>query len=200
VLAADPQRISDSLLLGELLMRSGNYDTALTVLMRAEQTQPGARSELLMALAYEHQKQPDQASRYLELAKRHAPDNPDVQRSMAGYYRESGNYAAAIAALKSIQNPKPDVTAELAYTYQLNGQPDEGAKLYAQAANAVPGDLGLQLSAAQADVALGSVVGLSWFVRVDIQPAPLNQRRRLRPLRLCVFLPALCQGHNQHKN
>lgn len=165
VLAADPKRISDSLLLGELLMRSGNYDTALTVLMRAEQTQPGARSELLMALAYEHQKQPDQASRYLELAKRHAPDNPDVQRSMAGYYRESGNYAAAIAALKSIQNPKPDVTAELAYTYQLNGQPDEGAKLYAQAANAVPGDLGLQLSAAQADVALGSVEAAEPFLK-----------------------------------
>jgi tetratricopeptide (TPR) repeat protein len=165
VLAADPKRISDSLLLGELLMRSGNYDAALTVLGRAEQIQPGARSELLMALAYEHQKQPDQASRYLELAKGHAPDNPDVQRTMAGYYREAGNYAAAIAALKSIQSPKPDVTAELAYTYQLNGQPDEGARLYAQAANALPGDLGLQLSAAQADVALGSVEAAQPFLR-----------------------------------
>ncbi len=165
VLAADPKRIGDSILLGELLMRSGEYDAALTVLMRAEQIQPGARSELLMALAYEHQKQPDQASRYLELAKRHDPDNPDVQRSMAGYYRESGNYAAAIAALKSIQSPKPDLTAELAYTYQLNGQPDEGAKLYAQAANALPGDLGLQLSAAQADVALGSVEAAEPFLK-----------------------------------
>jgi tetratricopeptide (TPR) repeat protein len=135
------------------------------VLGRAEQIQSGARSELLMALAYEHQKQPDQASRYLELAKRHDPDNPDVQRSMAGYYRESGNYAAAITALKSIQNPKPDVTAELAYTYQLNGQPDEGEKLYAQAANAVPGDLGLQLSAAQAEVALGSVEAAEPFLK-----------------------------------
>ncbi|MFZ0958095.1 MAG: tetratricopeptide repeat protein, partial [Candidatus Sulfotelmatobacter sp.] len=165
VLAADPKRISDSLLLGELLMRSGDYGAALTVLMRAEQIQPGARSELLMALAYEHQKQPDQASHYLELAKRHAPDNPDVQRSMAGYYRESGNYAAAIAALKSIQSPKPDVTAELAYTYQLNGQADEGAKLYTQAANAVPGDLGLQLAAAQADVAIGLVEAAEPFLQ-----------------------------------
>jgi tetratricopeptide (TPR) repeat protein len=165
VLATDPKRISDSLLLGELLMRSGEYDAALNVLGRAEQIQPGARSELLMALAYEHQKQPDQASRYLELAKRHAPDNPDVQRSLAGYYRDSGSYVAAIAALKSIQNPKPDVTAELAYTYQLNGQPDEGAKLYAQAANAVPGDLGLQLSAAQADVALGCVEAAQSFLQ-----------------------------------
>jgi len=165
VLAADPKRTGDSVLLGELLMRSGDFDAALTVLMRAEQTRPGARSELLMALAFEHQKQPDQASHYLELAKRHDPDNPDVQRSMAGYYRESGNYAAAIAALRSIQSPKPDVTAELAYTYQLNGQPDEGAKLYAQAANAVPGDLGLQLSAAQADVSLGSVEAAQPFLK-----------------------------------
>ncbi len=163
-LAADPKRISDSVLLGELLMRSGDYDAALTVLGRAEQTQPGARSELLMALAYEHEKQPDQASHYLELAKRHAPDNPDVQRSLAGYYRQAGNYASAIAALKSIQSPKPDVTAELAYTFQLNGQADEGAKLYAQAANAVPSDLGLQLSAAQADVAVGSVEAAKPFL------------------------------------
>jgi tetratricopeptide (TPR) repeat protein len=165
VLASDPRRNNDSVLLGELLMRSGEYDAALMVLMKAEQIQPGARSELLMALAYEHQKQLDLASRYLELAKRHAPDNPDVQRSLAGYYRETGNYAAAIAALKSIQNAKPDVQAELAYTYQLNGQPDEGARLYAQAANAVPGDLGLQLSAAQADVALGSVDAAKPFLQ-----------------------------------
>ena len=109
-------------------MRSGDYDAALNVLGRAEQIQPGARSELLMALAYEHQKQLDQASHYLELAKRHDPDNPDVQRSLAGYYRETGNYPAAIAALKSIQSPKPDVTAELAYTYQLNGQARRGRK------------------------------------------------------------------------
>jgi tetratricopeptide (TPR) repeat protein len=165
VLASDPRRNNDSVLLGELLMRSGEYDAALSVLGRAEQLQPGARSELLMALAYEHQKQLDLANRYLELAKRHAPDNPDVQRSLAGYYRDTGNYAAAIAALKSIQNAKPDVTAEFAYTYQLNGQPDEGARLYAQAANAVPGDLGLQLSAAQADVALGSVDAAKPFLQ-----------------------------------
>jgi tetratricopeptide (TPR) repeat protein len=165
VLASDPRRNNDSVLLGELLMRSGEYDAALSVLGRAEQIQPGARSELLMALTYEHQKQLDLASRYLELAKRHAPDNPDVQRSLAGYYRETGNYAAAIAALKSIQYAKPDVQAELAYTYQLNGQPDEGARLYAQAANALPGDLGLQLSAAQADVALGSVDAAQPFLQ-----------------------------------
>jgi tetratricopeptide (TPR) repeat protein len=165
LLSADPRRINDSLLLGEILMRSGDYAAALDVLGRAEQIQPGARSELLMALAYQHQKQPDLASRYLDLAKRRDPDNPDVQRSLAGYFRDAGNYAAAIAALKSIQDAKPDVKAELAYTYQLNGQQDESAKLYAQAANAAPADLGLQLSAAQAEVAVGSVEDVKPFLQ-----------------------------------
>ena len=157
VLSADPKRVNDAVMLGELLMRSGEYPTAIDVLTRAEQLQPAARSELLLALSYQHLKQFDQANRYLELAKQRAPNNPEVQRSMAGYYRETGNYPAAIAALKSIRNPKPDVKAELAYTYQLDGKQEEAAKLYAQAANAAPRDLALQLSAAQAQVAAGSI-------------------------------------------
>ncbi len=76
VLSADPKRLSDAVLLGELLLRDGDYAAALDMLGRAEQMQPEARSELLIALAYEHQKQLDLASRYLELARRHAPDNP----------------------------------------------------------------------------------------------------------------------------
>ena len=94
----------------------------------------------------------DQARHYLDMAKQRAPNNPEVQRSLAGYYRSTGDYAKAIDALKSIHNPKPPVLAELAYTYQLSGQPDQSAALYAQAANAMPKDIGLQLSAAQAAV------------------------------------------------
>ena len=175
-LATDPKRINDAVLLGELLLRAGDFASALDVLGRAEQFQPGARSELLMALAYEHQKQLDLASRYLEMAKRHAPDNPDVQRSLAGYYRETGNYPAAIAALNSIQNSKPDVRAELGYTYQLNGQQDEAARQYAQAARAVPRDLGLQLSAAQAEVAVGSVEDANPFLLSASALDPENYR------------------------
>ncbi len=55
VLSAEPKRINDAVLLGELLLRSGEYAAALDVLGRAEQIQPGARSELLMALAYKRQ-------------------------------------------------------------------------------------------------------------------------------------------------
>jgi tetratricopeptide (TPR) repeat protein len=164
-IASDPKRRDDALLLGDLYMRSANYTEALNWLGRAERMQPDARSELLMALSYQHLKQMDLASRYLALAERRAPDNPDVRRSMAGYYRETENYSEAIAALKSIRNPRPDVTAELAYTYQLDGKPDTSANLYAQAANAVPKDLGLQFSAAQAEVAIGSIEKANLFLQ-----------------------------------
>jgi tetratricopeptide (TPR) repeat protein len=157
VVASDWRRRDDALLLGELYMKSGDYTDALDWLGRAERSQPSARSELLMALTYQHLNQLDSASLYLEMAKRRDPNNPDVQRSMAGYYRGAGNYPDAIAALQSIRMPKPDALAELAYTYQLNGKLNECAVLYARAANAAPKDLGLQLAAAQAEIANGSV-------------------------------------------
>ena len=157
VIASNPQRRADVLLLGNLYMRSGDYTGALEWLHRAERLKPDARSEVLLAITYEHLKQLDQANHYLELAKRRDPNNPDVQRSLAGYYRQVGNYPAAIAALKSIRNPKPDVKAELAFTYQLDGKLAEAAREYASVANALPKNLGYQLSAAQAEVAAGSI-------------------------------------------
>ena len=164
VVASDPRRRDDLLLLGDLSIRAGDYAGALDSLGRAERLKPDARSELLMAISYQHLKQMDEANRYLELAKRHAPDNPDVQRSMAGYYREVGNYSAAIAALKSIRNPRSDITAELAYTYQLDGKLNDSARIYAQAANAAPKDLGLQLSAAQAEIAVSAIEKANPFI------------------------------------
>ena len=78
VLAADPRRANDALVLGDLYMRAGNYDSALDALDRAERDHPDARSELLIAICYEHEKKLDLANRYLEAAKKHAPDNPEV--------------------------------------------------------------------------------------------------------------------------
>ena len=157
VISSDPRRRDDVLLLGDLYMKSGDYTNAIIWLRRADAIQSDARSELLLALTYQHLKQMDLASHYLDLARHRDPDNPDVQRSLAGYYRETGNYPESIAALKSIRNPKPDVVAELAYTYQLDGKPRDSATLYSQAANAMPRDLELQLSSAQAQVAAGSI-------------------------------------------
>ncbi len=165
LIASDPKRRDDVLLLGDLYIRSANYTEALEWLVRAEQMKADARSELLIAISYQHLKQMELANHYLELATRHAPDNPDVQRSMAGYYRGLGKYSEAIGALKSIRSPKPDVTAELAYTYQLDGKLDDSARLYTQAANSVPKDLGLQLSAAQAEVAAGSIEKANSFLQ-----------------------------------
>jgi tetratricopeptide (TPR) repeat protein len=156
VLAADPRRSNDALVLGDILMREQDYESALDALNRAERAHPDARPELLIGICYERLKRMDMANHYFDLARRHAPDNPEVQRSMAGYYREMGKYGEAINALKSIRNPKPDVMAELAYTYQLDGRPSDSARLYEQAANAEPKDITLQLSAAQAEVAAGS--------------------------------------------
>lgn len=159
VISTDPRRKDDAVLLGELFMRSGSFTDAIDWLGKAERIQPGARSEVLMALSYQHLKQMDQANRYLEMAKRHDPNNPDVQRTLAGYYRETGDYEDAITALKSIKDPKPDLVAELAYTYQLDGKMTDSARFYTQAANALPRDMGLQLSAAQAEVAVASITG-----------------------------------------
>jgi tetratricopeptide (TPR) repeat protein len=165
VISSDPRRRNDLLLLGDISMRSKDYTTAVDWLSKGERLQPDARSELLLALCYQQLKQMDLASRYLNMAERRAPNNPEVQRSLAGYYREVGKYPEAIAALKSIRNPKPDVTAELAYTYQLDGKMTDSASFYAKAANAMPNDLGLQLSAAQAQVAAGSIGDASPFLK-----------------------------------
>ncbi|MDX6464086.1 MAG: hypothetical protein QOE55_7783 [Acidobacteriaceae bacterium] len=165
IVSSDPRRRNDVVLLGELYLKAGDYPSAIVWMRRAESLQADARSELLLALSYQHLKQMDLASHYLDMAKRRDLANPDVQRSLAGYYRESGNYGEAIAALRAIRDPKPDVVAELAYTCQLDGKLNESAGLYAQAANSMPRDLGLQLSAAQAQVAAGSVTGASPFLQ-----------------------------------
>ncbi len=165
VVAASPDRSGDLTMLGEMSMRSKDYPGAIDWLDRAEKIHPDARAELLLALCYQQTKQTDLANRYLELAEHRAPNNPEIQRAMAGFYRDTGNFAQAIAVLQSIRNPKPDVTAELAYTYQLDGKPSESARFFARAANEDPKDMTLQLSAAQAEIATGSVAEANSFLK-----------------------------------
>ena len=157
VVEANSRRTTDVLLLGENLLQTRQYDEALKHLQRAEQMKADARSELLIAITYERMDQPKQAERYLDMAKRRAPKNPEIIRALAGFYREMGNYPAAIAALKSISKKTPEIKGELAYTYQLAGKRDEAAKLYIEAAEAAPRDLNLQLSAAQSEMMVGQV-------------------------------------------
>ena len=164
VLAADPRRTGDLLLLGEIYLQSGQYDHALTPLEQAERLQPDARPELLLALVYQRKGQFNDAKRFLDMAKKRSPNNPEVLRSLAAFYRETGNYVGAISALRGIHNAAPDVKAELAYTCQLAGKPEEAASLYSEAANASPRDLNLQLSAAQAQLGAGSIETAKTFL------------------------------------
>lgn len=157
VIAEDPRRRDDVQLMGELHMRDRDYDGALKFLSRAENLRPDARSEVLLAISYQNLHRMDMANHYLELAKHRDPNNPDVERSLANYYRQVGKYSDAIAALKAIRNPHPDVVAELGYTYQLDGKLDESAATYARAADAAPKDLEFQLAAANAQVAAGTL-------------------------------------------
>lgn len=156
VVAAAPGRRNELAMLGEIYMKQDNYPGALEWLGKAERVQPTAQTELLLSVAYLHLKQTDMASRYLEMARTRDPNNPDVERSLAAFYREVLDYPKAIEALTRIRNPRPDAIAELAYTYELAGQPEEAARTYARAANLLPRDLNLQLSAAQAYVSITS--------------------------------------------
>lgn len=164
ITSSDPRRRDDLVLLGNVYLRTKDYANAIESLERAESIEPGTRAELLLAICYQQIKQPDKADHYIELAERRSPNDPDVQRTLAGHYREMGHYAEAIAALKSIRDPRPDVAAELAYTYQLNGDLNNSASAYSQAANAARGDIGLQLSAAQAEIATGSIESADRFL------------------------------------
>ena len=143
-------------MMGELHMRDKDYQGALSWLNRAENLKPDARSEVLLAISYQQLHRLDMADHFLELARHRDPANPDVERSLANYYRQVGQYGDAIAALKAIQNPHPEVVAELGYTYQLDGKMEDSAQEYARAADAAPKDLELQLSAAQAEVVAGA--------------------------------------------
>lgn len=157
VIAADPKRRDDVQLLGELHMRDRDYEGAVKSLSRAEALRPDARSEVLLAVSYQQLHRMDMADRYLEMARHRDPNNPDVERSLANYYRTVGKYSEAITALQAIKNPHPDVVAELGYTYQLDGKMDDSARAYARAADAAPKDLEFQLSAAQAQIGAGEL-------------------------------------------
>lgn len=156
VVSINPRQIDDMLILGNIELQQGNNSDAIKWLGKAEALHPDAHTELLLVLAYERTKQMDLANHYLQMAKNRAPNNPDIQRTLAGYYRETGDYSDAIKELKAIHAPAADVVAELAYTYQLNGQQKEAAALYTRVANAKPQDLNSQLSAAQSLVAINA--------------------------------------------
>ena len=156
VIRANPNRTNDLLIAGELYMRTGDTQEAINLLQRAESQQANAHIELMLSVAYLKLKQPDKAKQWLDLAKKHAPGNAEIFQAAANYYREEHDYKDAIATLKSAPRQTPELLADLGYTYELDGNKEEAAQAYTRAANAKPGEIGYQLSAAQAQVAVGN--------------------------------------------
>jgi predicted Zn-dependent protease len=154
VIEANPKDANSLQLAGELML-SSDPQAALVLLQRAEAVGPTAHGELLMAHAYERLGQPEDSARYLNRAKARGPHDPEVLRAVAGEYRNQGKYDEAIETLKAIPNKTTDVMAEMAFTYQLAGNQQEAATIYSRLAKASKGNIGLELSAAQAWVNLG---------------------------------------------
>ncbi|HEY1800232.1 MAG TPA: tetratricopeptide repeat protein [Terriglobales bacterium] len=156
ILAANPKSVNDLQLAGELALNS-DPSAALGLLQRAEALQGTPRNELLIARAYQRLNQPDQSKIYLQRAESRAPNDLEVLRAVASYYRDSNQYDVAIATLQKIPKKTPDILGELAYTYQLAGKRKDAAENYAKAADGTPGSDSLQLSAAQALVNIGQL-------------------------------------------
>ena len=157
VIAANPKRDSDLLIAGELFLQTGDTQKGLEYLQRAEAMKPSSHSELLMAVAYMKLKQPEKAKQLLDTAKRRSPNNVDIFRAVANYYREVHDYKNAIATLRGAPQMTSDVLADLAYSYELNGDKKESAATYSKAANAQPKQITLQLSAANAQLRAGDL-------------------------------------------
>ncbi len=149
VVEANPKDANSLQLAGELML-STDPNAALSFLQRADAIQPSAHGDLLIAHAYDRLGQPAESASYLNKAKSRGPHDPEVLRAVAGQYRDEGKYDDAIATLQAIPNRTSDVEAEMAYTYQLAGKQQEAADLYSRIAKSAKGNIGLDLSAAQA--------------------------------------------------
>ena len=164
VLAANPKSATDLELAGELALGS-DPNTALDLLKRADSIKPSARGDLLVARAYQKLNQPDASKQYLDRAQNRAPNDPNVLRAVAAFYRDAGKFDESIATLQKAVRRTPDALSELAYTYGLAGKKKDSADTYAQAANRLPKDTALQLSAAQAQVNIGSFDQAATFLQ-----------------------------------
>ena len=157
VIRANPNRINDLLIAGELYLRTGDTQEGINLLQRAESQQPNAHAELMLAVAYLKLKQPDRAKEMLDQAKKHAPGNVEIFQAAANYYREEHDYKSAITTLMSAPHMTPAVLADLGYTYELDGDKEKAAEAYTRAANESPKEIGYQLSAAQAQLRVGNL-------------------------------------------
>ena len=157
VIAANPRRATDLAMAGELFMQSGDLARAQNLLERAEGVQPTPHAELLLAITYMKEKQPEKAKQLLDKAMKRSPKNTEIFRAVAQYYRESHDYKSAIAILQKAPTKNADVMSELGYTYELAGMKKESADTYEKAAGMAPKSVNVQLAAAQAQLRVGNL-------------------------------------------
>jgi len=175
VLAANPKSATDLQLAGELALNS-DPNTALDLLKRADSIKPDARTDLLIARAYQKLNQPDQYKQYLNRAQSRAPNDPNVLRNVAAFYRDAGNFDESIATLQKVVKRNPEALSELGYTFALAGKKKEAAEAYTRAANRTPKDPAVQLSAAQALVGVGEFEQADNFLKRAEGADPNNYR------------------------
>jgi tetratricopeptide (TPR) repeat protein len=157
LIAANPRRTNDLLVLGQLYMKTGDTQRAIDMLQRVESQAPNPHIELMLGMGYLKLKQPDKARQMLDLARKHAPGNVEMYQAAATFYREEHDYKAAVDTLKRAPKMTPSVLGDLGYSYELNGDRQPAADAYARAANAEPGNIGYQLSAAQSQLRVGDL-------------------------------------------
>lgn len=175
VIAANPKSVTDLQLAGELALNS-DPNTALGLLKRADALRGDARTDLLIARAYQKLNQPDNYKQYLNRAQSRAPNDPSVLRNVAALYRDTGHFDDAVATLQKAVRRDPSALAELGYTYGLAGKKKEAADTYVLAANRAPKDAPLQLSAAQALVGIGNFEPAQSFLARAESSDPNNYR------------------------
>ena len=156
VIAANPRRPTDLAIAGELFLQSGDVARAADLLERSEALQPSSHAEMLLAIAYMRNKQPEKAKSLLQKAMKRSPRNTDIFRAVAQYYRESHDYKSAIATLQQAPTKNADVMSELGYTYSLAGLKRESAGAYEKAAEMAPKSINIVLSAAGAEMHIGN--------------------------------------------
>ena len=176
VIAANPRRAIDLSLAGELFLQSGDLSQATSLLERSQNIQPSPHTELLLAIAYMKQKQPEKAKQLLDRAMKRSPNSGDILRAVAQYYRESGDYKSAIAVLQKAQRWNADLMSELAYTYELAGMKKESAETYEKAASLAPRSVTIQLSAAQAEIRVGELDKARTYLTRSAQLDPNHYR------------------------
>ncbi|HXB22924.1 MAG TPA: tetratricopeptide repeat protein [Candidatus Solibacter sp.] len=176
VIAANPRRATDLAMAGELFIQTGDLAQGTNLLERSEAMQPSSHAELLLAIAYMKQKEPQKAKQLLDKARARNPKSAEIFRAVAQFYRETHDYKSAIETLKQAPRKDADLLAELGYTYELAGMKKESADTYEKAAAMAPKVINIQLAAAQAELRVGNLEKTRTFLARGEQLDPKYYR------------------------